>query len=170
MNEKYPAHVMKTTNTKFIILVDVPYSEGYYYYTPPGIAEAQAATETLYGMQYFKHLVSSIRAHRLAKYVVPVILLSKPSTLPNDSLVINKERFPGAADILVSPLNSAPTTKRVEELRERVIAAAHDAGAKRYATLMQGPVSRLMSDICDPDVIGEFVQAPSVKRISHSPP
>jgi hypothetical protein len=155
MNEKYPAHVMKTTNTKFIILVDVPYSEGYYYYTPPGIAEAQAATETLYGMQYFKHLVSSIRAHRLAKYVVPVI---------------NKERFPGAADILVSPLNSAPTTKRVEELRERVIAAAHDAGAKRYATLMQGPVSRLMSDICDPDVIGEFVQAPSVKRISHSPP
>jgi hypothetical protein len=162
MNEVNPGVVIKRSNMKYIIIMDVPYSEGYYYYTPPGAGEAQTVAENLYGMQYFTHLVYSIRAHRLGKSVVPVVLLSKPSTLPSDSLVISRERFPGAADILISPLNTDGMPKRVEELTEKALKAAHEAGAKRFATLMQGPVSRLMTDICDPDVIGEFNQSPYV--------
>lgn len=159
MNRVHPQSVMKA-NTKFIILLDIPYSEGYYYYTPPGAGEAETVAENLYGMQYFTHLVYSLKVHRLGKLVVPVVLLSKPSTLPTESLVISKERFPGAADVLVSPLSSHHMPQRVEELSDRALKAANEAGAKRFATLMQGPVSRLMTDICDPDVVGEFNQTP----------
>lgn len=158
MNEVNP-ELEKNAN-RWIIVMDIPYSEGYYYYTPPGAAEAQTVAENLYGMQYFTHLIYSIRAHRLGSLVVPVVLLSKPSSLPAESLVISKDRFPGAADILVSPLSSAGMPAKVRTLPRIAMEAATEAGAKRFATLMQGPVSRLMMDVCDPDVIGEFNQSP----------
>jgi len=145
---------------RWIIVLDIPYSEGYYYYTPPGAGEAQAVAENLYGMQYFTHLVYSIRAHRLGGLVVPVPLLSKPPSLPTESLVIGKDRFPGAADVLISPLNADGMPARVAGLPQEALNAMAEAGAKRFATLMQGPVSRLMMDICDPDIVGEFNQRP----------
>jgi len=144
MNEAQPE--LDRGSGKYLVIMDIPYSEGYYYYTPPGAGEAQTVAENLYGMQYFNHLVYSIRAHRLGGVVIPVVLLSKPSTLPAESLVISKERFPGAADILVSPLSSESMAAKLQTLPEKALAAAVEAGAKRFATLMQGPVSRLMMD------------------------
>lgn len=158
MNEVNPE--LEKNGNRWIIVMDIPYSEGYYFYTPPGAAEAQTVAENLYGMQYFTHLVHSIRAHRLGAVVVPVVLLSKPSTLPTESLVISKDRFPGAADILVSPLSSETMVEKIRALPQLAMQAATEAGAKRFATLMQGPVARLMMDVCDPDVIGEFNQTP----------
>lgn len=166
MNEAQPE--LDRGSQKYLVIMDIPYSEGYYYYTPPGAGEAQTVAENLYGMQYFNHLVYSIRAHRLGGVVIPVVLLSKPTTLPSESLVISKERFPGAADILVSPLSSESMAAKLRTLPEKALAAAVEAGAKRFATLMQGPVSRLMMDICDPDIIGEFNQSPYVSRFSVS--
>jgi len=163
MNEAIPeAGRSGRSSTKYLVVIDVPYSEGYYYYTPPGAHEEQTVAQNLYGMQYFTHLVYSIRAHRLSGLVVPVVLLSKPTTLFTENLVIKKERYPGAADILVSPLTSEGMRIRVRELPERARTAAAEAGAKRFASLMNGPVTRLMMDICDPDVIGEFTQSPYV--------
>jgi len=164
MNEAQPE--LDRASQKFLIIMDIPYSEGYYYYTPPGAGEAQTVAENLYGMQYFNHLVYSIRAHRLGGVAIPVVLLSKPSTLPTESLFISKDRFPGAADILVSPLSSESMAAKLHTLPEKALAAAAEAGAKRFATLMQGPVSRLMMDICDPDIIGEFNQSPYVSHRS----
>lgn len=158
MNEVNPD--IEKNGLRWIILLDIPYSEGYYYYTPPGAAEAQAVAENLYGIQYFTHLVYSIRAHRLGGLVVPVPLLSKPATLPMESLVIGKDRFPGAADVLISPLKAGNMPAKVAGLPQKALEAMAEAGAKRFATLMQGPVSRLMMDICDPDLVGEFNQEP----------
>jgi len=158
MNEVNPEIVK--TGRRWIIVLDIPYSEGYYYYTPPGAGEAQAVAENLYGMQYFTHLVYSLRAHRLGSLVVAVPLLSKPTTLPTQSLVIGKDRFPGAADVLISPLNTDNMPARVAGLPQKALSAMAEAGAKRFATLMQGPVTRLMMDICDPDIVGEFIQQP----------
>jgi len=158
MNELNPE--TNRNDHRCLIVLDIPYSEGYYYYTPPGALEAQAMAENLYGMHFFTHLVYSIRAHRLGGLVVPVPLLSKPSTLPADSVVIEKDRFPGAADVLISPLNTDDGPGKVAALPRKALEAMTEAGAKRFASLMQGPVSRLMMDICDPDLVGEFNQQP----------